>query len=88
MKGPSYASYHKRNHHNCTEYSAIMENGMRVWKKYDTLSVDGEGFDAIGASFEEHRNVKSGSIGNAVIRLMNQRELVDYAVQWIGANRK
>ncbi|MCI6733349.1 MAG: AAC(3) family N-acetyltransferase [Lachnospiraceae bacterium] len=74
--------------HNCTEYSAIMENGMRVWKKYDTLFVDGEDFDAIGASFEEHRNVKSGSIGNAVIRLMNQRELVDYAVQWIGANRK
>lgn len=74
--------------HNCTEYSAIMENGMRVWKKYDTLFVDGEDFDAIGASFEEHRNVKSGSIGNAVIRLMNQRELVDYAVQWMEENRK
>ena len=88
MKGPYYASYHKRNHHNCTEYSAIMENGMRVWKKYDTLFVDGEDFDAIGASFEENNDVKQGTIGNAVIRLMNQRELVDYAVQWMEENRK
>lgn len=74
--------------HNCTEYSAIMENGIRVWKKYDTLFVDGEDFDAIGAAFEEHKDVKKGTIGNAVIRLMSQRELVDYAVQWMEANRK
>lgn len=44
--------------HNCTEYSAIMENGVRVWKKYDTLFVDGEDFDAIGASFEANREVR------------------------------
>ena len=74
--------------HNCTESSAIMENGVRIWKKYDTLFVDGEDFDAIGAAFEEHRDVKKGDIGNAVIRLMNQQELVDYAVQWMEANRK
>ena len=73
--------------HNCTEYSAIMENGVRVWKKYETLFVDGEDFDAIGACFEENRKVTMGTIGNAAIRLMNQRELVDYSVQWIEANR-
>lgn len=74
--------------HNCTEYSAIMENGVRVWKKYDTLFVDGEDFDAIGASFEANREVRKGTIGNAEMRLMNQRELVDYAVQWMESNRK
>ena len=88
MKGPSYASYHKRNHHNCTEYSAIMENDIRVRKKYNNLFVDGEDFDAIEASFEENNDVKQGTIGNAVIRLMSQRELVDYAVQWMEENRK
>lgn len=74
--------------HNCTQYSAIMENGKRVWKKYETLFVDGEDFIEIGRGFEENFPVSTGLIGEAKIRLMNQRDLVDYAVGWIENNRK
>lgn len=74
--------------HNCTEYSAIMENGSRVWKEYETLFVDGEDFDEIGAAFEEEHEIKKGLVGDAISKLMNQRELVDFAVKWIEANRK
>lgn len=74
--------------HDCTEYSAVMENGERVWKKYDTLFVDGEDFEDIGKAFEEECSVNIGKIGNAEIRLMKQRDIVDFAVKWIENNRK
>ena len=73
--------------HNCTEYSAVMENGHRVWKKYDTLYVDGEDFEEIGKAFEKVHTLGKGLIGKACVRLMRQRELVDFAVKWMEQNR-
>ena len=69
--------------HDCTEYSAIMENGRRVWKGYDTLFVDGEDFAKIGEAFEKECSVNKVSLGNGTITFMKQRELVDFAVKWI-----
>ena len=74
--------------HNCTEHSAVLENGKRVWKAYDTLFVDGEDFVQIGEAFEAAYPVKKVPLGNAVIRLMKQRDIVDFAVEWIEKNRR
>ena len=74
--------------HNCIEHSAILENGKRLWKSYETLFVDGEDFDQIGKAFEENYTVKKVTLGNGTITLIKQRELVDFAVKWIEANRK
>lgn len=74
--------------HNCIEHSAVLENGKRVWKAYETLYVDGEDFVEIGNSFEKEYKVSISGIGDATCRLMNQRELVDFAVRWIEENRK
>lgn len=74
--------------HTRTEYSAIMENGHRVWKQYETLFVDGEDFNEIGAAFETVSSVRKATLGNGTIRLMKQRDLVDFAVKWIEENRK
>ena len=74
--------------HNRTEYSAVMENGQRVWKRYDTLFVDGEDFEKIGQAFECVHSVSKVTLGNGTLTLMRQRELVDFAVEWIGKNRK
>ena len=73
--------------HTCTEYSAVIEGGNRVWKEYETLFVDGEDFCEIGKSFEENGKAKIGKIGDADSRLMSQREIVDFAVDWIEKNR-
>lgn len=73
--------------HDCLEYSAIMENGERVWKGYRTLFVDGEDFDQIGAAFEKECSVQKVALGNGIIALMKQRELVDFAANWIERNR-
>ena len=74
--------------HESTEYSAVMENGQRVWKRYDTLYVDGEDFVEIGKAFEESHCVKKTTLGNGLLTLMRQRELVDFAVEWIEKNRQ
>ncbi|MBQ6877596.1 MAG: AAC(3) family N-acetyltransferase [Oscillospiraceae bacterium] len=74
--------------HFVTEHSAVLENGKRIWKAYETLFVDGEDFSKIGEAFEKKHAVKKAKIGNAVLRFMKQRELVDFAVSWIEKNRK
>ncbi len=69
--------------HNCIEHSAVMENGKRVWKEYETLFVDGEDFEQIGEAFEQDNTVSRAMLGNAELRLMDQKILVDFAVDWI-----
>lgn len=74
--------------HNSTEHSAVLEDGKRVWKQYETLFVDGEDFNEIGAAFENTCSVRKAALGNGTITLMKQRELVDFSVTWIEQNRK
>lgn len=38
-------------------------------------------------NFEKEHAVRMTQIGNAAVRLMRQRELVDYAVTWMEKNR-
>ena len=74
--------------HDVVEHSAILEDGVRVWKSYETLAVDGEDFVEIGRAFEASHPVAKAALGNATVRLMRQRDLVDFAVDWMGKNRK
>lgn len=71
-----------------TDSSAIMENGQRVWKTYETLYVDGEDFVDIGNAFEKECEVTKVQLGNGIITMMRQRDIVDFAVKWIEKNRK
>ena len=77
-----------RGKHTCVEHSAVMENGKRVWKAYETLFVDGEDFRDIGTAFEAVHTVNTAKIGGTELKIMKQRELVDFAVEWIENNRK
>lgn len=75
--------------HLVKESSAVMVNGEREWVTYETLYVDGEDFERIGEAFEsEEGRVASRMLGNGTIRLMRQRDLVDFAVDWIQRNRR
>ena len=68
--------------------SAMMVNGKREWVTYSTLYVDGEDFEEIGKAFEETMAVNKADLGNAQLRFMKQRELVDFAIGWIEQHRK
>ena len=74
--------------HYAKESSAMMVDGKREWVTYETLVVDGEDFHQIGEAFEAVADIKKVNIGNAVATCMSQRELVDFAVQWIEKNRE
>jgi len=74
--------------HTVIESSAIQTNGQRIWKSYETLAEDGEDFSAIGEAFEQTGQVCHAPLGNGILSMMRQRALVDFAVKWIGENRK
>lgn len=74
--------------HLATEHSAVMVEGKREWVSYQTLFVDGEDFEQIGAAFELQGKVAKETLGNATVRLMRQRDVVDFAVEWIEKNRR
>ena len=67
---------------------AVMKDGKRQWITYSTLYVDGEDFIDIGNEFEKKYKVEKAKIGNADIRFMKQRDIVDFGVKWIEENRK
>jgi len=74
--------------HMVFESSAIQENGVRVWKTYETLYVDGADFEDIGRAYEAEHAVQKVRLGSGTLRFMRQRELVDFAAAWIEANRE
>ena len=67
---------------------AVIKDGKRQWITYSTLYVDGEDFLDIGNDFEKSYKVEKIKIGDADIRFMKQRDIVDFAVKWIEENRK
>jgi aminoglycoside 3-N-acetyltransferase len=54
---------------------------------YSTQEVDDSDFIKLGKIYEEEKGIKAFRIGNAEVRFMKQRDLVDWAVQWMEKNR-
>lgn len=84
------ADYRARWEGKTPEYngSAMLVNGERQWVTYHDDTVVADDFDKLGAAFEaETGAVKISTIGDAVVRVMRQRVLVDYAIGWMECNR-
>lgn len=73
---------------NVQEGSAILVDGVRQWVFYDMLDLDTDDFNTIGDTYEVQNNIPRGKVGNAEVRLMKQRPLLDFAVEWMEKNRK
>ncbi|MBD7912026.1 MULTISPECIES: AAC(3) family N-acetyltransferase [Clostridium] len=69
------------------ESSAILVNGIRKWVTYKTQAVDDRDFIKLGAEYDKEMNIKVNKVGNADVRFMKQRPLIDWAVQWMEQNR-
>lgn len=68
--------------------SAMLVNGQREWVTYYDDAIESDDFEQIGTAFEAVPNaVRIEKIGDAVVRLMRQRQLVDFAIPWMEANR-
>lgn len=70
------------------EHSAIMINGKREYVAYKTQDVDDCDFIKIGEDYDKDANVKVHKIGNADVRFLDVRNIVDYTIKWMEKNRK
>lgn len=58
--------------------------GKRQWVEFEDLDYNSDDFEAIGEVFEQETGlVKAVLIGDAKVRLMPVRPLVDFGVQWM-----
>jgi aminoglycoside 3-N-acetyltransferase len=74
--------------HTVQEGSAVLVDGKRQWVFYDMLDLNTGDFNTIGDAYEAENNIPRGKVGEAEVRLMKQRPLVDFAVEWMEKNRK
>jgi aminoglycoside 3-N-acetyltransferase len=66
----------------------ILKDGKRVWVEIKDMDLDDSDFSELGEGFEREKDyVRLGKVAQADCRLMPQRALVDYAVQWMEKNR-
>jgi len=66
----------------------VLEDGERRWRTFEDVVHDDAPFGTIGEAFERSRPaaVERGSVGAADAALLDQVELVDFAVDWLREN--
>lgn len=71
----------------CEQSSPVIVDGERRWVTYHCLDDDSADFDRIGTAFATAGHERRGSVGAGVARSMRSREIVDFAVDWMGRHR-
>lgn len=69
------------------EGCAMVVEGKRQWVQFETLALDSGDFEKIGGEFKNDKPGIGGTIGFAKSLLFQQREMVDFAVDWMNINR-
>jgi aminoglycoside 3-N-acetyltransferase len=70
------------------ESSAVLVNGVRKWITYSSPNLyDSHDFAELGAAYEAEHHITPISIGQASVRLLRQRPLVDWAIAWLEQHR-
>ncbi|BCJ61071.1 aminoglycoside N(3)-acetyltransferase [Micromonospora endophytica] len=69
------------------EGSAVRTATGRAWMRWQDVDTDESDFDRLGDAFESTGSARIGQVGGAECRLMRQRLLVDFAVDWFATSR-
>jgi aminoglycoside 3-N-acetyltransferase len=67
--------------------AAVLGPGGRRWTTWEDVLADASDFEALGAAFDATGAVTTGRVGMGETRLMRQRELVAFAVEWMREHR-
>jgi aminoglycoside 3-N-acetyltransferase len=70
-----------------TNGTSMLLNGKRKWVEWNELNHDSEDFEQLGNDFESSINYNPSMVGLAEARLISQREIVDFAVEWLKKKR-
>jgi aminoglycoside 3-N-acetyltransferase len=67
----------------------MLVNGEEKWITYNDINNESDDFDKIFEDYYKYSNtIREGFVGDAKSYLISQREMVDYALQWMNVNRK
>ncbi|WP_257349459.1 aminoglycoside N(3)-acetyltransferase [Pseudalkalibacillus decolorationis] len=66
-----------------TKGAPVAVNGEQMWKTYSEIDYDDEDFERIGNDFKKETEILEGKIGSAPSLLFNQKDSVDFAVDWL-----
>ncbi len=69
------------------EGAPLQTDSSREWVTFDELVWHDDDFPLLGDAFDATGATTIGQIGAATVRLMPMRALVDFAVEWMEANR-
>jgi aminoglycoside 3-N-acetyltransferase len=70
-----------------TSGCAVLMDGSRQWVTYEDLVIDADDFPTLGDQYEAEHGIPRRRVGQAEVRFMRQRPLIDYAVQWMEKHR-
>jgi len=72
-----------------THASAVLEDGQREWVEWTDLDFTDEDFAECGGAFDRAHPeaVDTGTVGVGDAKLLDQRTLVDFAVEWFESER-
>ena len=79
------ADFDGQSHMDC--FAPMQRDGVRLWARYRDIDLDSDDFEDIGAAFEATGACRVGKVGNATAKLMRQRELVHFAIDWMREHR-
>ena len=70
------------------EGAPVLVNGQRQWVTFEDMMTDDDDFGALGEDFARDTGAERRvQLGNATLRLVQQREIVDYGVRWLEQHR-
>ena len=64
--------------------SSILKDGQNVWTQYQDIEFNDDLFPEIGKEYEVEHKYSTAKVGLAEAKLFKQKELVDFAVNWLG----
>jgi aminoglycoside 3-N-acetyltransferase len=67
--------------------AVLAPDGDRTWTTWIDVAVDESDFERLGADLDATGMVRVAPVAQATARLMRQRAAVDFAVDWLVANR-
>lgn len=67
--------------------AAVLENGKRVWKTWETLEYNDEDFHKIAADYEKEAGLTPVFIGQAESHIFSMKSLIDFGMEWLRKNR-
>ncbi|KYH26602.1 aminoglycoside 3-N-acetyltransferase [Halalkalicoccus paucihalophilus] len=65
----------------------VVRDGKRVDVEYEDIETRTDDFADCGTDFEREVGLTAGTVGAATAKLMDQREMVDFATEWFEQNR-